>query len=61
MKHIWIARDIDHWLRIGTSKPVKDKYKNGYWAFGTSHLKDILDYDLYPELTYENSPKELLI
>lgn len=25
MKHLWIARDIDHWLRIGTSKPVKDK------------------------------------
>ena len=61
MKHLWIARDIDHWLRIGASKPVKDKYKKGYWAFGTSHLKDILDYDLYPELTYENSPKELLI
>ena len=56
---LWIARDKDNWLRIGISKPVKDKYKEGYWAFGSSHLKDVLNYDLYPDLTYENSPKEL--
>ena len=57
MKHLQIARDINHYLRIGTSKPVK----KGYWSFGSSHIKDVLDSDLYPELTYENSPKELLI
>ena len=59
MKNLWIARDVDHWLWIGTSKPIEDK--KGYWNFGNNYLKNILDYDLYPELTYENSPKELLI
>ena len=43
------------------TKAILIKYKKGYLAFGSSHLKDILDYDLYQELTYENSPKELLI
>ena len=51
---IWIARNKDGTLEAYRSKPER-KYKE----FDAEDWLDYLDDDEYPEVTWENSPKEL--
>lgn len=57
---LWIARDKDNSLFIYSKKPIKD------YNFYKYDIEDVLDStlipeELYPELTFENSPKQLII
>ena len=65
---IWIARDKDGDLYLYSEKPKADD--NGVF-YGEADQNRIfittsapwveIDSDLYPEVTFENSPKELII
>lgn len=55
---LWIARDADNSLFIFEKKP--------YLSVTTFYAEDdswanCLDCDLYPGLTFENSPKQLIL
>ena len=57
---LWIARDKDNSLFIYSKKPIKD------YNFYKYDIEDVLDStlipeELYPEVTFENSPKQLII
>lgn len=55
---IWIARNLDGTLDAYSVKPVRKK------KCFESEIKDwleCLDDDMYPEVTWENSPKELIV
>ena len=59
---IWIARNKDGTLEVYVEKPVRKKTcfeesQSGLYKGWIGHL----DEALYPELTWENSPKELTI
>ena len=59
-KILWIARDKDNSLFIYSKKPIKDY--NSY-IYNTEDVLDstIIPEELYPEITFENSPKQLII
>jgi len=61
MAGLWIARDMDGSLWMFNEKPVKqgDEFRSPFYLTGGSEL--MMDSSLYPELTWENSPKELTI
>ena len=50
---VWIARDKDGELCLYKSKP----WRNGL-CFDFDDMFMIMDKDMYPEITWENSPKE---
>lgn len=54
MKKLWIARDKDGALRLWRYKPIKDgsRFMQGYY------MGD-LNIELYPEVTWENSPQQV--
>lgn len=57
---LWIARDKDNSLFIYSKKPIKD------YNFYKYDIEDVLDStlipeELYPELNFENSPKQLIV
>ena len=56
---IWIARDKNEELNIYLNKPVLDK--DGYVFLPTCDAFRFFDIDkkLFPEVTFENSPKEV--
>lgn len=56
---LWIARDIDEELALYIKEPVKLKEQ----GFFIAHSGDryYIDNDLFPEVTFENSPKEVEI
>ena len=54
---IWIARDKSGELNVYCRKP--EQRKSGY--FSCSSLIGNVPRRLYPEVTFENSPKELII
>lgn len=51
---LWIARDKDGVLRFWRYKPIKDgsRFMQGYY------MGD-LNRELYPEVTWENSPQKV--
>lgn len=53
----WIARDIDNVLCLYKNKPVPYE---GMWC-AEKHNDSIgcLDDDVFPEITFENSPQEI--
>lgn len=55
---LWIARDKDNRLFIYEEKPYKEDE-----IFACDGCSDYwqLDEKLYPEVTFENSPKQLII
>lgn len=65
MLELWIARDKDDSLNLFKSKPVRDNY--GYFRSSivvnqcntdmSDRLLTIWDSDLFPEVTWENSPQ----
>lgn len=57
---LWIARDKDNSLFIYFKKPIKDY--NSYICDTEDDLDPtIIPEELYPEVTFENSPKQLII
>ncbi len=57
-KLIWIARNEDGTLEAYKAKP--ERKKHGFESDIEDWL-DNLDEDMYPEVTWENSPKELVL
>ena len=57
---LWIARDKDNSLFIYSKKPIKDY---NCYVYDTYDDLDstIIPEELYPELNFENSPKQLII
>lgn len=56
---MWIARDKNGWLCIFCTKPHLDKVRKGWEIDGIDWCA--IDEDLFPEVTFDNSPKELVI
>lgn len=58
---IYIARDKDGTLAIYEGKPVYDEEFNTFYCDddGNGNFVNYVNGDLYPEITYENSPVEL--
>ena len=57
---LWIARDKDNSLFIYSKKPIKNY---DFYNYNTEDVLDstIIPEELYPEVTFENSPKQLII
>lgn len=55
---MWIAKDKNGWVNIFQNKPVADA--KGFFQVDDENWCSV-DQDLFPELTFENSPKELVI
>lgn len=57
---LWIARDFDGLLNLYVNKPSLDSNDNMYYT--DSDMEDDylnIDKDLFPEVTFENSPREV--
>lgn len=57
---LWIARDKDNSLFIYSKEPIKN-YNSYIYAPGDDLNSVSIPEELYPELTFENSPKQLII
>lgn len=56
---LWIARDEDGYLKLFDEKPLKQN-KEGIWISKRGFINYlILSPKLFPEVTFDNSPKEL--
>ena len=61
MAKLWLARWRNNSLHLYNNEPTKDDTFGEFWAFD-GNLNDNslpLDVDLFPEVTYENSPVEV--
>lgn len=58
---LWIARDIDNILGLFLNKPVCSDSGVWYVPFdsGLNPSNTIIDKNLFPEVTFENSPQEV--
>ena len=58
---LWIARDVDNILVLFLNKPVC--HDSGIWYVpfdsGENPSNTIIDKNLFPEITFENSPQEV--
>ena len=57
---LWIARDFDGVLNLYVTKPSLDSIDNMYYV--DSDMEDDylnIDKELFPEVTFENSPQEV--
>lgn len=54
---LWIARDKDGTLRLFDTIPVK--HEEGYWTSPRGYYDIELNSSLFPEVTWENSPKKI--
>lgn len=55
---IWIARNKDGTLEAYRAVPVRKKHN---FESDLSDWVDYLEDEMYPEVTWENSPKELVV
>lgn len=60
---MWIARDKNGGLFAYANRPdrICDSYFGVITNIGTRGAEFYLDKDQYPEVTWENSPKELVV
>ena len=59
---MWIARDKDGRLTVFIAKPKRyDEYFGARTVWGTWEAGLWIDKESYPEVTWENSPKELVV
>ena len=58
---LWIARDIDNILVLFLNKPICADSGVWYVSFdsGKNPSSMIIDKNLFPEVTFENSPQEV--
>lgn len=59
--NLWIARDKNGELYIYCNKPELDKIAKIFYATSDDVDPCQIDEVFYPEVTYENSPKKLLV
>lgn len=54
---LWIARDKDNYIAVYSTKP--ELYYDEYWDgdYGTQCIN--LNKEMFPEVTFENSPQEV--
>lgn len=57
---VWIARDKDGTLAIFENKPIL-VYDNSWYVEDCDEEFSIINKDMFPEVTFENSPKQLII
>lgn len=55
---LWIARDKDGVCALYRNKPVKCANNDHFWLRTCNEFYDI-DGDLFPSVTWENSPQEV--
>ena len=55
---MWIARD-DYGLWLFVNKPVKTILNGDKYFFKRDNIRYSIDSNLFPEITFENSPKEV--
>ena len=55
---MWIARD-DYGLWLFTNEPVKTIINGDKYFFKRDNTRYSIDSKLFPEITFENSPKEV--
>lgn len=58
----WVARDFDGFLNLYVNKPSLDSNDNMYYT--DSDMEDDyinIDKELFPEVTFENSPQQVEI
>jgi hypothetical protein len=61
LKFMWIAREENEDLYLFRHKPYKN---HTYWYSDNENAKEDrirIDRDLFPEITYYNSPKEVVL
>ena len=51
---LWVARDEDGLIYLYIKKPCLNKH-----YFDTKYLIGEIDKDIFPEVTFENSPQEV--
>lgn len=56
---LWIARDFDGYLNLYINKPSLDSNDNMYYVVEDDYLN--IDKNLFPEVTFENSPQQVEI
>lgn len=54
--HMWVARDIDDELYLYEEKPIPYE---GFYGYAPRTQLMQLDKDLFPELSYEDGPKQV--
>lgn len=57
---VWIARDKDGTLAMFKNKPILD-IDNAWYCEDCDDDFSIVNKDMFPEVTFENSPKQLII
>ena len=57
---VWIARDKTGTLAIFENKPILD-IDNAWYCEDCDDDFDIINKEMFPEITFENSPKQLII
>lgn len=55
---MWIARD-DYGLWLFVNKPIKTIFNGDKYFFKRDTIRYSIDSNLFPEITFENSPKEV--
>lgn len=59
-KGVWVARDKDGTLAMFKNKPILD-IDNDWYCEDCDGDFSIVNKDMFPEVTFENSPKQLII
>ena len=54
---LWIARDMDGALTLFEDKPYKNQIMPG--LFESYSNEYLIDSELFPEITFENSPQQV--
>lgn len=57
---LYITRDMDNELWLWNTKPYKNYEEGGFYAFGKDANYLVLDSSLFPEVTWYNSPFEVI-
>ena len=57
---VWIARDKNGTLTIFENKPILD-YNNAWYCEYPDEGFSTINNEMFPEITFENSPKQLII
>lgn len=60
---LWLARWRNNSLHLYAGKPIKDDGYGEFWFMGGNITDEMmnLNCELFPEVTYENSPVEVTL
>lgn len=57
----WVARDLDGTLVLSNRQPYLPNKCYDFFCFGDDASLYYIDRNMFPEVTFENSPKEVEI